>query len=208
MKKNTVLIILLFTLFSFVNAAEIKVNIVPGEYWKKRSPQCAVWIENENNEDITTLYVTKSVAKNRFSFAPKEGRPDSLPVWLSVTKSSKEKTKLDDKTLDAVTSATPKQSVTVSKELNLEKGKTYFIKVEVNQSFDYNDYFTKKNSGVNGQPSVIYLGKIVPGEEKQEIELEILGTGSVTGKNGKIYDDNLEELTTAKEIIKNIFVVF
>ena len=45
-------------------------------------------------------------------------------------------------------------------------------------------------------------------EEKQEIELEILGTGSVTGKNGKIYDDNLEELTTAKEIIKNIFVVF
>lgn len=208
MKKKIILFIVFLTIISFVNAAEVKVNIVPGEYWKKRSPQCAVWIENENNEYISTLFVTKSVAKNKFSFAPKDGRPDSLPVWLSVTKDSKEKTKGNAQNLDAVSSVTPKQSVTVSKDLNLVKGKTYIIKVEVNQSFDYNDYFTKDNSGVNGQPSVIYSGKVIPGEENQEIELKICGTGSVNGKSGKIYDDNLSKLTTAKEIIKNIFVVF
>lgn len=33
--------------------------------------------------------------------------------------------------------------------------KEYLIKAEFNTSFDYNDFYTKKNSGVNGQPSVI-----------------------------------------------------
>ena len=80
----------------------------------------------------------------------------------------------------------------------------YVIKAEFNTSFDYNDFYTKKNSGVNGQPSVVYEAKI-PSGAGGEIVLSLTGTGSEDGSDGKIYTD-VSKLTTAKTIVDKVIV--
>ncbi|MDD7579715.1 MAG: hypothetical protein PUJ70_01930 [Treponema sp.] len=81
----------------------------------------------------------------------------------------------------------------ISKDLELEKGKTYVFKCQVNQSFDYNEYYTKKNSGVDGQPAVLYAGEMIPDGKEIEIKLEL--------KTKKDF------LTTADKIIESIYVI-
>lgn len=187
----------------------ITVSVAPGKNWKmKRDPQCAIWIEKSDGTFCKTLFVTSGAGKKSWIFAPKEGRPESLPVWYAcadVNPQKKEKVS----NIDAVTSATPNNGLIIKESFAFEKNTTYFIKAEFNHSFDYNDYWKKKAkktdsnfSGVNGQPSIIYSGELpVSGE----IALYIEGTGNVLKKDKKIYDE-LDTLTTAKDIVANIFV--
>jgi len=202
--KKAWLFFAVFLICETIFSQELKVNIVPGKMWEKRTPQCAVWICDSNGEYIDTLYVTESAAKKSWKFSPKNGRPDSLPVWYF---SSKCNPSSPAEKFDAVSSPTPKKSITISKHLNLEKGKKYFVMSEVNQSFDYNDFFTKANSGVNGQPSVVYSEEFILENEPFEIELTFSGNGSIDGSNGNISKDEEKKLTTAKDIIAHIFVV-
>ena len=101
--------------------------------------------------------------------------------------------------IDAVTSATPKGGLVISGEIIDE---SCVIKVEVNASFDYNSTWTKKNSGVNGQPSVVYQAEISAGK-KGEIELRFAGSGSVDGSDGIIHQD-AAGLDSAKKIVRII----
>lgn len=89
-----------------------------------------------------------------------------------------------DTQLDAVTSATPKGGIIFNAEI---EDKEYLIKAEFNTSFDYNNFYTKKNSGVNGQPSVIYSAKIPAdfNNESDEIKLSFDGCGSIDGSDRK-----------------------
>lgn len=204
--KKTIISLLLAALCGFSGfAKEFKVNIVPDTYWAKRSPQCAVWVEDENGRYIGTLFVTNSASKKKWIASPKDGRPDSLPVWYKAAGLNPANPQTVD--LDAVSSATPKKSVTVSQKLHLETGKKYFVYAEANQSFDYNEVWTKKNSGVNGQPSVIYRGEFIVKDSELEIELSLIGTGSVDGSSGEVKKDDLEKLTTADKIVSHIYVV-
>ena len=193
-----------------VFAKGITVSIGAGTNWKeKREPQVAVWLEDADGNYIRTLYVTSRAEKRSWIFSPKDGRPESLPVWYCASgenpaKNSGKKSFGDGKAaLDAVSSATPKGGVIFGAEIDGEK--SYVIKVELNNSFDYNGFYTKKNSGVNGQPSVVY-GALIPAGFTQEIRLELLGTGSVDGSDGIIHPET-ENLTTAKNIISCIAVV-
>ena len=107
--------------------------------------------------------------------------------------------------LDAVTSATPKGGIIFDAKL---EDKAYVLRAEFNTSFDYNDYYTKKNSGVNGQPSVIYEA-VIPADfnkSSEEIRLEFAGTGSLDGADGLLHKDTAG-LTTARTIVKLVAVV-
>lgn len=193
-----------------VFAKEITTSIIPGQMWSERSPQCAVWVEDENGTFIDTIYVTKSAAKKGWKFSPKEGRPDSLPVWYGAAGINPSAPVVNN--FDAVASATPKKSISITSNLNLQSGKKYIIKAEVNQSFDYNDYWTKKNSGVNGQPSLIYSGEFVTEEHMSpngsEVILSLQGHGDVDGKSKKIFTTEMEHITTAVQIIDKVIIVF
>ena len=188
-------------------AKGITVSIGAGTNWKeKREPQIAVWLEDADGNYIRTLYVTLRAEKRSWIFSPKDGRPESLPVWYCASgenpaKNSGKKSFGDGKAaLDAVSSATPKGGVIFGAEIDGEK--SYVIKVELNNSFDYNGFYTKKNSGVNGQPSVVFSSEL---PASGEIQLKMQGTGSISGSDGQIYSQ-LDLLTTAKEIIKTIYV--
>ena len=185
-------------------AKGITVSIGAGTNWKeKREPQIAVWLEDADGNYIRTLYVTSRAEKRSWIFSPKDGRPESLPVWYCASGENPAKSGGEKTALDAVSSATPKGGVIFGAEIDGEK--SYVLKAELNNSFDYNGFYTKKNSGVNGQPSVVY-GALIPDGFTQEIRLELLGTGSLDGSDGIIHPET-ENLTTAKNIISCIAVV-
>ena len=195
--------------FSFAFAREVTVSVGAGQCWKQKStPQFAVWLEDEDGNFIRTLYVTQRASKKNWIFGPKEGRPESLPVWYHKSKNESAKTKSSsakksgEANIDAVTSATPKGGVVFSADIGSGNCKIF---AEFNTSFDYNDTYTKKNSGVNGQPSVVYMANIPSSFEEREICLKLTGTGSPDGSDGSIHPLS-PLLTTAVKIVKAVTV--
>lgn len=184
--------VLLSAAATFVWAEKISVAVNPGEAYSKRAPQIAVWVEDSDGTYVDTLFVTKKASGNKWIGSPKDGRPESLPDWYRA-KGQNPAEKISKDEVDATTSATPKKGIVISKDLELEKGKTYVFKCQVNQSFDYNEYYTKKNSGVDGQPAVLYAGEMIPDGKEIEIKLEL--------KTKKDF------LTTADKIIESIYVI-
>ena len=226
--KKIISTILIFMTFGAAFAREITIKVRPGQHWKeKREPQIALWLEDSGGNYIRTLYVTERAGHKSWIFGPKEGRPESLPVWYGASKSGSTVSKAEaspsspasssgtkaspstasapslTRSLDAVTGATPKSELNLTVQI---EESDYIIKAEFNNSFDYNDFYTKKNSGVNGQPSVVYSAKIPANlTAGQEITLDFAGTGSLTGGDGSI-SKNTQNLTTAKEIVNSVTV--
>lgn len=192
MKKNIAYLILVSLVSVSIFAEKITVAVNPGEAFKNRAPQIAVWIETSDGTYVDTLFVTKKASENKWIFSPKEGRPESLPDWYKA-KGQNPAEKISSEKIDATTSATPKNGIVTSKEVNLEKGKTYVFKCQANQSFDYNDFYTKKNSGVDGQPAVLYIEEMIPDGTEKEIRLEL--------------SEKKEHITTADKILESIYVV-
>jgi len=165
-------------------------------------PQVALWLETEEGQFVGTIYVTRAVAEQNFSFAPGKGRPEALPVWSHLAKSE---------TLDGISAATVENEeshVYYGKALsdNLEPG-NYIIQLEINRSYDWNDVYTKKNSGVNGQPSVLYRTEVTIGDTVQSLELKPYGRGSVDGSNGEI-TPGLEGIDTALNLFSLLEVQY
>jgi len=188
---------------------KMELIVEPGEHWQnkmkvfiisvKKSPQLAAWIENSNGNYVTTIAVSEKSAKGNWMSAPKEGRPEALPVWSHRQQNNE----MHD--LDAVSAATQKSSVETKIDTGaLVDGKTYNVYLEINHSFDYNDRWTKDNSGVNGQPSLVYHAQFIAGQQGR-ISLVPIGHGSVDGSNGNI-TSGLENLTSALGIVKNAYI--
>ena len=183
---------ILLSAAAFVWAEKNSVAVNPGEAYSKRAPQIAVWVEDSDGTYVDTLFVTKKASGNKWIGSPKDGRPESLPDWYRA-KGQNPAVKIPKEELDATTRATPKKGIVIEKDLPLEKGKSYVFKCQANQSFDYNEYYTKKNSGVDGQPAVLYCGELIADGTEKEISLEFSGSR--------------ENLTTADKIIESIYIV-
>jgi hypothetical protein len=187
----------------------MELSVEPGEYWKgkkkilfftlDRMPQMAAWMENNQGMYISTLTVTNKGSKNSWISAPKEGRPEALPVW-------NHKIKNNISQIDSVSSATSKGVVDVKIDnSSFENGQEYNVYLEINHSFDFNETWPEKEKDVNGQPSLIYQARFIagiPGKTK----LIPIGHGSVDGSNGDIVK-NLEGITTALSIIKEANII-
>ncbi|MDR0323740.1 MAG: DUF2271 domain-containing protein [Treponema sp.] len=186
----------------------MELAVEPGENWfrkmrvflfilRKSSPQLAAWIEDNNGNYLSTITVSEKSVKENWISAPKEGRPEALPVWsyrqqhYSVTND-----------VDTMSSATKKGSfeANIDRE-SLVNGNTYNVFLEINHSFDYNDYWTKDNSGVNGQPSLVYHAQFIAGQSGH-ISLVPIGHGSVNGSDGNIVRE-LESIISALSIVRN-----
>lgn len=189
--------------------AKVRAVVTPGSEWKgKFPPQFALWIQDSDGNFSQTIFATKKASNKKWIFAPKSGRPESLPVWYHSCKNSYASESKNE--MDAVSSATPKGGFEIAREIQLSEEKKYFVFAEVNKSFDYNEFYPKdaeKNSveysGVNGQPSAVYRAEL--SFENPEAKLELVGTGSLDGKSGSI-ENKTETLTTAKNLVEKIVV--
>jgi len=158
-------------------------------------PQVACWIETPQGNYLDTIYATAKSARKAWRAAPPEGRPEALPVWfhLLLARSA---------AADGISGATPSGITARDSALAaaLPSG-TYAVKLEVNRSYDYNENYTRANSGVNGQPSLIYECAIVVGEGPSKGVFEPVGKGSIDGSDGEIRP-GLEGITTALQLLE------
>lgn len=201
----------------------MELSLTPGAHWlrswtfflvpTKSPPQHAAWVEDLEGEYLGTLAVTDSAAKSSWKAAPKEGRPEALPVWSRRSGAAGSApanggvVKDSDAVLDAVSGATPKGETAIKRALTgLRRGERYRAFLEVNHSFDYNERWPRKAkegesgwSGVNGQPSVVYAAEFVAGSG-EPVAFEPVGQGSVDGSDGELRP-TLDGLTSALDII-------
>lgn len=158
------------------------------------TPLMAIWIEDENNNHIKTLYVSSKLFEI--------DRPAALPVWQHKSSTYK----ADD--LDGISSAS---NINHQGLIETTMPDKFSVFIEVNRSFDYNEYYHSDlevgtdgyNTDYNGQPSLIYKATIIDLNQTTSLEFELIGHGSADGSNGKIMED-LTNITTAKNIIKSL----
>ena len=192
--------------------SRLKLELVPGPYYAKTVnllvysytvwPQVAVWLERSDGSFVDTLYVTEVIVTGKYAAAPKVGRPEALPVWTAL------KTKAQSP-VDSVSSATTVGSnVVYGSDLvsRLPPG-IYVVKLETNRSYDWNKTYTKKNSGVNGQPSVIYAATIEIGGPAATVAFKPIGTGSVDGSDG-LMRSGLAGIDTAFELFSSLTATY
>jgi len=176
----------------------------PSIFLPKSYPTYVIWLEEKTSSNIYTIFITGKAGKNTWILA--ESRPESVPVWYGVKQESK-----SDLNLDAVSGATPAGEAAVilwQVPQNLIN-KNVDVYIEANNSYDYNDYYTKEKgtpgySAANGQPSLIWKARLDLSEKMSEaISPEIIGHGHVQGLNHQI-DPDVSKITTANETFQYI----
>jgi len=173
-------------------------------------PQFAIWIEDPAHQTVKTIFVTHKTGTGEF-----EGKvecPVSLPVWIGVFR---EETGRDDFPIpwepfvDGLSGATPKiEDIQISVDVNL--GIEWFYYIEMNVAGDYSRSFpyvsSKKqidNHG-NGQPSIIYKGKI-------NSTIGELSIPEVIGRSDQYYftteiNSDTKEIDSANKVFSEIIV--
>jgi len=183
---------------------KFSLKLDPDVYGKtryKKPPQFAVWLESVPEGTIRTVWVTRKTGTG--DWGANTTRPVSLPYWVSRWNIETQIQGLpapDNPVADAVTGATPKGDFSVEVVVPAKSVWNYFV--EANVSGDYNDTFpaegkdgTKDRNG-NGQPSVVYRGKIASAPGRQSVPGLIGRTDQF--ENVKEVNPDLDGITTAR----------
>ena len=174
------------------------------------APQFAIWLENIESGEIKTVFVTYRTATG--DFAGKAECPVSLPAWIGAFR---EETGRDDiptlknPAFDAVTGATPRGKKFRTR-VQVPEGSKWTYYVEVNVSGDYTAEFPEMapdwttDIHGNGQPSIIYRGKISCTEGEEDTP-ELMGRTEQMFLSTDIITD-LTGIGNAKEVFSSIEV--
>jgi len=198
---------------------DIIINITKGGSFNY--PTFVIWQEDLEGNFVKTLYITKSYASGVFGremigdtmWMNKPGKsyqPAALPYWTYKKGLINNKTYVptpENPYIDAYTGATPTTNFSFDTKIKISKNQKYKILVEVNQTWDWNNFWTNNKYPENNaykhsaQPSLIYAVNI--DNENNTFYLNPIGHGCPTGENGKLYTD-LSTFTTALDIFKEI----
>lgn len=194
-----------------------------------RYPLVAFWLGDSAGNYIQTLYISRSMSssvyKNVFDGKNwKKGtvrRPEALPIWAhqrNIIASDGLYIPLGEAMdLDGVSGATPNSNFILSTSANIDSMPEFTVFLEVNQSFDWNEFYTKERfpndsiysgSGKVGQPSLLYSRKISRSElnSQKYFFLYLKGHGHHSGKTGKTYTQ-MDSITTAGQILDRVICV-
>jgi hypothetical protein len=180
---------------------QVRLEIEWGETMKDQDlhAQIAVWAENTTGMMIKTFFISEESAySENVRFGDKEIRRAAvLPVWrnrytlLSGVDPNGQ--------MDGASAATPDHSFSIDDYLRADSS-PFYIYIEVNLPDDANRAYP------DGQPSVIYGAYIEPEDEKSYHLLPLVARGDAgSDPMGHMYYD-LDELTSAKDIIEKIIV--
>ena len=233
-----VLAVLYLSLFSFFSCqqelieyeqGDVKVCIEQGSEWlhdfplflgikKKNPPQIAIWLEDTEGKYLSTIYVTHKIATQSWQASGGNRRKESLPHWC-YSRGVKYDDGLylptkDKPFVDGISGATPQGSFDV--KLRTKNAlKQFIVKVEINHSTDFNEYYPKSaeegqdnysgGKEGSGQPALVYAAVVDLASEKKSFEATLIGHSSPDGTSGSIYEDT-SKLTTALHIVKQISI--
>lgn len=206
-----------------INEVAVEIDVKKGDAF--RYAMMVIWVEDTEGNYIESLFVPKSIATSEYVNGKpnKHGvwkpaivrRPESLPYWAH-----KRGIKASDGLyiplgkaydIDAVSGATPTDDFIINSKTKAGQLKQFKVLMEVNQSFNWNDYYSKdrfpndsvySGSGRVGQPAIVYavnvdLEKI---QTSKNYLFEPIGHSHHSGKTGELFTD-LSNITTALDII-------
>jgi hypothetical protein len=184
------------------------------------TPQIAVWTEDEQGRYLETLYVTRDEGRDGYddgdgrTLSP---RPASLPVWRHklglFSDPQRPEVSRHAPLPDAVSGASPTDNSYLTARAH-GVGRRFAVLVEVNSSWDYNDYYTFTafpdepmyvNGGNPAQPSVVYRALVDRDARSRFTVASAIGHGHHGGANG-IVDPDFSHLTTALAILDRVVV--
>jgi hypothetical protein len=187
-------------------------------------PLMAIWVEDTSGRYIQTLYVARSIATGIFQHGDSSQgqwtrgeirRPAALPYWAH-----KRGIKAEDGLYlpspsnpvpDAYSGATPKIDFMLDTRLNETGSSKFYVLLEINQPWDWNDYWTNaKFPGdyeykSSAQPAVVYRVLVNTESTLKEFPMEVIGHSHYSGSDGSLYED-ISTLTTALNIAEKIVV--
>ncbi len=200
----------------------IEIQFFRGE--EHNHPLIAAWVEDTNRKYIQTLFISESIATSIFDHSKNPAgkwepgevrRPAALPVWShAYGYVSSDGYYLPDpqhKAPDAVTGPTPSADFKLEALTNKPLPSVIDVYLELNQSWDWNHYWNNhafpgdKAYESSAQPSLIYRARIELNKIPVSMEMQIVGHGDFSGRDGLIYKET-ETMTTALEIAKKILV--
>ena len=203
------------------DALRIEVKKGPGH----NHPLFAIWVEDTNGTYIQSLYVSTSIATSIFNYGErKEGtwtngvvrRPAALPYWghkRGIKASDGLYIPLPEDPLpDAYSGATPKNDFTLETRLDKPGAEVYFVLIEVNQPWDWNEFWTNnkfpedEDYKASSQPAVVYRAIVSKGSRGEPVSFELIGHSHYSGKDGSLTED-VTSLTTALQIVEAAKVV-
>ncbi len=173
-------------------------------------PQMALWLENEGGSEIRTLWVSNRLAKGLW--VGKVVCPTALPYWIS------RRNKETGGTLpsylkplpDGITGATPRKKISIFAQVPTGAEWRYFL--ELNVAGDFNETFPanlangEPDRDGNGQPSLVYSGRIA-------VDTRSLGLPAIIGRTEQIQtrlqlNPDLQGITTAAKILDNMNLTY
>ena len=172
-------------------------------------PQLAIWLVNEADQNVRTVAVT-----HRTGACDWEGKVEcavALPCWVGFYNretGTKGPPTWDHPAADAITCTTPRAMLSATGQVR--RGSRWAYYVEVNVSGDYSVHFpSMTDEGYsdrygNGQPSLVYRGSIEATEGAQS-EPVLVGRTDQHEPVSELSED-LDEITTARELLKRIQV--
>ncbi len=187
-------------------------------------PLMAIWIEDTLGNYLQTLYVAESIATGVFrhgdastgKWMPGEiRRPAALPYWChqrGIQAADGLYLPCPENPLpDAYTGATPTGSFILNTKTDELIDKPFYVLFEINQSWDWNEYWTNnKFPGdmqyfSSAQPALVYNTLVNMSDLKDKYNMEPVGRSHHSGATGELFDD-LHTLTTALNIAEMIIV--
>jgi hypothetical protein len=210
----------------------MKICVETGENWLhdfplflgikiKNAPQIAIWVEDVQGKYISTVYVSRKIAMQSWKMNGGNPRKEALPHWqysrsnIDGVSGATSHGGLDIRPLaDGISGATPRGSFDV-KLRPKDVLQQFVVKIEVNHSVDFNDYYpeTAKEGDADysggkegsGQPALIYAATVDLSSGETSFEAFLTGHSSPDGTSRDV-DINTSKLTTALSIVKRITV--
>jgi hypothetical protein len=188
-------------------------------------PLMAIWMEDTLGNYIQTLFVAQSIGKGIFNYGDNSGgkwkrgeirRPAALPYWghkrgvmaadgLYLPGSS-------DPIPDAYTGATPPANFDLNTRADKAEKNKVRILLEINQPWDWNEYWTNgkypdnKEYLSSAQPAIVYAATIDLSAKGYTFMMKPIGHSHYSGADGSLTTD-LSTLTTALHIAESISVM-
>jgi len=187
-------------------------------------PLMAIWLEDMEGNFIQSLFVPESVATSVFRFGKTEGGewksgirrwPQTLPYWAHK-RNIKAADGLyvpgpDTRVPDAYSGPTPTTGFVMSARADDPVQTSIRVLLEVNQNWDWNEYWTNdlypddEYYKRSCQPAIVYEATINPEMPGKKTVMRAIGHSHPSGSTGELYDD-LSTLTTALNIADSIYV--
>jgi len=187
-------------------------------------PLFAIWLADEKGNYIQTLFVSESIGKGVFKRVSRKSgrwkageiqRPATLPYWAHQRAVKNEfGTYMPTPTqpvADAYTGATPSTSFVLHAKTEKPLNGKYKIMLELNQSWDWNEYWTNdkypndREYKTSSQPALVYSVDVDAASLNKEYTMKLIGHSHYSGADGSL-DTDLSTMTTALKIAKKITV--